>query len=259
MSLLWKDAAAHQIRRTAAWSPRDSEEMIHPDDLEGDYFPDRGADSYEHGPSHRDVFGDGSHVHRMAEDIRSNGYNPAKHGQLGLNVTDHGENIYNHSAGSMAHPEMPHYNHEHLLKALKDAGHAEVPVHVHDQSSNEDGEAPRYFHGTTAADVEQVHPNHSSQGNFGNNLGVHEPGYAYATSRENAEHYADQAAMTHGGRTHVYEVAPKGPVEKDPSHDAQGNSRGNYADDVRSKHGFHVVGEEDLGHDDEDDDEDEEW
>lgn len=33
MSLLWRTA----VRRTAAWEPRDSEEHIHPSELEGDW------------------------------------------------------------------------------------------------------------------------------------------------------------------------------------------------------------------------------
>lgn len=258
MSLLWRTA----LRRTAAWEPRNSVEHIHPSELEGDYFPHSGS----YGSiSHRDVFGDGSHVRQMADDIKTNGYDPAKHGQLGLNVTDHGENLYNHAAGSMAHPEIPHFNHEHLLQALKDSGHGEVPVHVHDQSSTEEHEAPKLYHGTTAEDLETIHPNHGTRGNFGNNLGVHEPGYAYATSRGSAEHYADQAALTHGGRAHVYEVSPKGPTEEDPKTDKAGNWRGVSEGDIRSKHGFSVVGEEDLGHDedehdwDEDEDHDHDW
>lgn len=250
MSLLWRTA----VRRTAAWEPRNSVEHIHPNELEGDYYPHKSFDSSEAGPSHRDVFGDREHIQRMTDDIRQHGYDPAKHGQLGLNVTDHGENLYNHAVGSMAHPETPHFNHEHLLQALKDSGHGEVPVHVHDQSSTEDHPAPKLYHGTTAEDVDIVHPNHGTRGNFGNNLGIHAPGYAYATSRESAESYANMAALTHGGRAHVYEVAPKGPIEKDPSYDEHGNARGNYADDMRSKHGFQVVGEEDLGHDEEPED-----
>jgi hypothetical protein len=254
VSLLWKNAAAYQMVRTAAWAPDDSEEHIHPGELEGGYYPTRGTPL-----RHHDVFGDGSHVKRMADSIRQHGYDPARHGQLGLNIADHGENVYNHATGSESHPELGHFNHEHLLQALKDSGHGEVPVHVHDQRSEEGGaSAPRYYHGTTAEDLQEVHPNHGSRGNFGNNGGIHEPGYAYATGRGSAEHYADTAAMTHGGRAHVYEVSPKGPVEVDPKYDAHGNNRGNQEDDVRSKHGFQVINEEDLGHDDEDEDEDHE-
>jgi hypothetical protein len=64
------------------------------------------------------------------------------------------------------------------------------------------------------------------------------------------------AALTHGGRAHVYQVEPRGPVEKDPKYDVYGNNRGNQEDDVRSRHGFTVTGEEDLGHDDSDEYED---
>lgn len=236
MSLLWRTT----IRRTAAWEPHNSVENIHPSELENDYY----APIQHH------------HVERLAGSIRQHGYSPERHGQLGLNITDHGENIYHHADGTETDPE-DHYHHEHLLKALQQTDHGEVPVHIHDQRSDEDGDpAPQYFHGTTVEDLERVHPNHGSRGNFGNNGSIHEPGYAYATSRGNAEHYADQAAMTHGGTPHVYEVSPRGPVEKDPTYDQHGTSRGNYADDIRSKHGFDVVGEEDLGHD-EDHDEDE--
>lgn len=242
MSLLWKDAVAHQMRRTAAWEPADSEENIHPSELENDYY----APIHAH------------HVERLAGSIRQHGYDPGRHGQLGLNITDHGENIYHHASGTESPPDHEH-PHEQLLKALHETGHGEVPVHIHDQRSDEDGEpAPRYYHGTTVSDLERVHPNYGTRGNFGNNLGIHEPGYAYATSRSSAEHYADMAALTHGGRAHVYEVSPRGPVEKDPQYDQHGNHRGNNADDIRSKHGFDVVGEEDLGHD-HDEDEGEEW
>jgi hypothetical protein len=237
MSLLWRTA----IRRTAVWEPLDSVEHIHPSELENDY----------HAPIKQ------HHVQRLMKSIKENGYSPERHGQLGLNITDHGENIYHHADGAETDPEDPHH-HEHLLQALKSLNHGEVPVHIHDQSSDPEGDpAPKYYHGTNVADLERVHPNHGSRGNFGNNLGIHEPGYAYATSRSTAEHYADQVALTHGGRPHVYEVSPRGPVEKDPAYDAHGNSRGNWADDMRSKHGFDVVGEEDLGHSEPEDWEDE--
>ncbi|MFJ4902863.1 NAD(+)--rifampin ADP-ribosyltransferase [Streptomyces sp. NPDC088727] len=235
MTLVWSE-----IMKLSAWAPFDGEEHVHPNEVDGHSLRD-------------DL--DRGHINRLADSIRQHGYSPERHGQLGLNVTDSGENIYHHASGTEAHPQDTRH-HEHLLHALRDVGHGEVPMHIHDQSSDPEsgGGPPKYYHGTTAENLEQVHPNHSTQGNFGNNLGVHEPGYAYATSKSNAKHYAETAAMTHGGRARVYEVHPNGPVEKDPSHDAHGTSRGNFQDDVRSKHGFTVVGEEDLGHHDEEDD-----
>jgi hypothetical protein len=222
--------------RTASWEPQDSEEHIHPGDMEGDKI------RYELNDKH---------IEDLASSIKQHGYSPERHGQLGINVTDNGENLYTHSRGTEAHPDHPNDHHEHLLHALRDAGHGEVPVHIHDQSSNESGTAPTYYHGTTEEDLDQVYPNHGTRGTFGNNGGIHEPGYAYATSRKWAEHYADRAAeMRDGVRPHVYQVEPKGPVEDDPSRDVHGNLRGNFAEDMRSKHGFQVVGEEDLGHDD---------
>ncbi|WP_428957945.1 NAD(+)--rifampin ADP-ribosyltransferase [Streptomyces sp. cg35] len=239
MTLVWAE-----IAKLGNWEPYDSEEHIHPSELEG-----RTTGSEQNR----------GQVERLSSSIAHHGYSPERHGKLGLNITDHGENLYHHASGSETDPD-DHQHHEHLLQALKDLGHGEVPVHIHDQRSDEGGEAaPRYFHGTTAEDLEQVHPNHGSRGNFGSNLGIHEPGYAYATGRSSAESYADQAAMTHGGRAHVYEVHPNGPVEKDPSHDVHGRSRGNYSDDVRSRHGFTVIGEVDLGHHDDEQDEDRYW
>lgn len=235
MTLVWSE-----IAKLGQWQPFDSEEHIHPSELEGDW------ESRAH--LHQD------HVQRLSSSIRQHGYSPERHGQLGLNITDHGENIYHHAAGAETDPG-DHLHHEHLLKALQDTGHGEVPVHIHDQSSDPEGHpAPKYYHGTTAEDLERIHPNLGTSGNFG--AGTHEPGYAYATSKDNALHYAERAAGAYGGRPHVYEVSPRGPVEDDPSHDKNGNSRANFADDVRSRHGFSVVGEEDLGHEDEHDNED---
>lgn len=241
MSLLWRTA----VVRTAAWAPDDSEEHIHPSELEGE----KSWTELNH-----------NHIKDLSSSIQQHGYSPERHGQLGLNITDNGENLYTHARGSEAHPDHPNDHHEHLLRALKDADHGEVPVHIHDQRSDEDGDpAPKYYHGTTEADLDkQIKPNHGTRGTFGNNGGIHEPGYAYATGRDSAEYYADRAAkMYDGGRPHVYEVSPRGPVEKDPKYDKNDNLRGNNDDDVRSRHGFDVIGEEDLGHDDPDSYEDE--
>ncbi|MEU6362284.1 NAD(+)--rifampin ADP-ribosyltransferase [Streptomyces albidoflavus] len=224
MSLSWS-----QINKLGQWEPLNSVEHIHPGELEGQR-------------SHYDL--DRGHVERLSSSIRHHGYSPERHGHLGLNITDHGENLYHHASGTETHPE-DHQHHEHLLQALKDTGHGEVPVHIHDQTSDPGGHpAPRYYHGTTAEDLEHVHPNHSTSGNFG--AATHEPGHAYATGLESAWHYAERAADHHGGKPHVYEVHPNGPVEKDPSHDASGRLRGNNHDDVRSRHGFTVVGEEEM-------------
>lgn len=239
MSLLWRNAVLWG--KTAAWHPEDSEEHLHPDELEGQLV-------------RREL--DSEHVERLEDSIRQHGYDPARHGQLGLNITDHGENIYHHASGSETHPEDPR-PHEHLLQALKDSRHGEVPVHVHDQRSDEGGEsAPRYYHGTTHEDLEHVHPNYGSSGNFG--ATTHEPGYAYATGKDSAWNYAERAVDAHGGTPHVYEVNPNGPVEKDPSRDAHGNLRGNNEDDVRSRHGFTVVDEEPSSHEGDEDESDDE-
>lgn len=225
MTLVWSE-----IMKLGQWAPHDGVEHIHPSELEGDW------ESRKHLSQ--------DHVQRLSGSIRQHGYSPEQHGQLGLNITDHGENVYHHASGAETDPG-DHLHHEHLLKALQDTGHDEVPVHVHDQRSDEDGKsAPKYYHGTTAEDVERIHPNHSTTGNFG--VGTHEPGHAYATGLKSAWHYGERAADTYGGKPHVYEVSPRGPVEKDPERDSAGNLRSNQADDVRSKHGFDVVGEEEM-------------
>jgi hypothetical protein len=245
MTLVWS-----QIIRLSQWgddwAPKDSDEDVHPGEIE----------------SHRGSWElNQHHVNRLADSIRQHGYSPERHGVLGWNFHQGGENVYNHASGTETDPN-DHLHHEHLLQALKDVGHGPVRVHIHDQDSDERGNSPRYYHGTTVEDLKEVKPNHSTRGSFGNNGAIHEPGYAYATSRENAESYAESKAEIHGGRPLVYRVSPLGPVEKDPSHDAQGRSRANYESDVRSKHGFQVLdhvwsGEHPDGdeawHDDEDD------
>lgn len=225
MTLVWS-----KIVRLGQWEPIDSEEMIHPSELEGRVM------STER---------NGRHVQRLADSILHHGYSPERHGQLGLNLTDHGENIYHHSSGTETDPE-DHLHHEHLLQALKDVGHGEVPVHIHDQQSDPEGEAaPRYYHGTTES-LDEVRPNHSTRGTFGPS--THAPGYAYATGLESAKGYAERAADMHGGHPRVYEVHPLGPVEDDPKFDAAGYNRGSNLDDKRSRHGFAVVDQVDLGH-----------
>ncbi|MFI0967072.1 NAD(+)--rifampin ADP-ribosyltransferase [Streptomyces sp. NPDC021080] len=229
MTLVWAE-----IAKLGQWQPLDSEEHIHPGELTGSTTSDER---------------DQGHVDRLTRSILHHGYSPERHGQLGLNLTDHGENIYHHASGIETYPE-DHQPHEHLLQALQDAGYGEVPVHIHDQQSDPDGEpAPRYYHGTTESDLEHVRPNHSTRGTFG--PATHAPGYAYATGLESAKDYAERAADQHGGRPRVFEVHPRGPVEDDPKFDAAGNNRGNNLDDKRSRHGFSVVGEVPLGHDEE--------
>lgn len=77
--------------------------------------------------------------------------------------------------------------------------------------------------------------------------------YAYATAKEDdAWHYAEMAHNSQfrpGMKIHprVYRVRPLGPHEKDPTYDHErGYSRGNFEGDVRSKHGFEVVGEQPM-------------
>ncbi len=98
-----------------------------------------------------------------------------------------------------------------------------------------------YYHGTTAEDLDEVAPASSHR------RGVIFPNmtdldYAYATpSESNAWHYAELAWNAgETGIPRVYRVKPTGPVEEDPTHWPNGDSRGNFSDDVRSRYPFEV-------------------
>lgn len=237
MTLVWS-----QIQRLGM---RESGEMMHPDEL-GKLTQDDTVDMR----IKRNLGGWGDHVSRMADDIRQHGYSPERHGPLRVKHNEHYSRVSaepGRTFGNNGVPGQGEFHKYHLVRALQQAGHGPVPVHV--QDDRPDPNAPkRYYHGTNAEDdLEHIHPNHGTRGNFGNNLGIHEPGYAYATTEpSHAWHYAEQAAMTHGGKPRVYEVHPAGPVEKDPEEDVHGTRRGNFAADVRSKHGFDVIGEEET-------------
>lgn len=72
--------------------------------------------------------------------------------------------------------------------------------------------------------------------------------HAYATSEEaNAWNYAEKAwHSTDRGIPRVYEVAPLGDHEPDPTHDERGRSRGNYETDRRSRVGWKVISERQM-------------
>jgi hypothetical protein len=80
------------------------------------------------------------------------------------------------------------------------------------------------------------------------NFGETDPEYAYATSNlADAWHYAELAWGTHAhGHPRVFRVKARGPIEKDPSLGPEGRSRGGFEHDVRSRHGFDVLGEEEM-------------
>lgn len=254
MTLVWSE-----IKRLGM---RESVEQMHPDEL-----AQHARDDMVDRRIKANSGGWGDHVARMAEDIRKNGYSPERHGPLRLEHNELYSRVHAEPGSAFGNNGVPgqrEFHKHHLVRALQQAGHGPVPVHVED--ARPDPNAPkRFYHGThVEEDLDQIRPNHSSRGTFGNNLGIHEPGYAYATTKpEDAWHYAERAAEAHGGRPRVYEVHPTGPVEKDPAEDAHGNSRGNFENDHRSKHPFDVIGEEEppdhiqrnwYDHEDEDED-----
>ena len=108
-----------------------------------------------------------------------------------------------------------------------------------------------YFHGTTQTFKPGDHITPASQHGKGvafPNMTSRE--HAYATPDEStAWHYAEAAwnnADIGGTHPKVYRVKPLGHTEDDPTHDQYGASRGTFTGDVRSKHGFEVVGEQPM-------------
>lgn len=107
---------------------------------------------------------------------------------------------------------------------------------------------PRYFHGTVARNL--VGKTITPARNRGGQVlyqGETDPDYAYATTSEaHGWDWAEKAYFcADKGIPRVYEVEPvdMGSVEKDPEFYANGSSRGNFEDDVRSTRGFRVIRE----------------
>lgn len=106
-----------------------------------------------------------------------------------------------------------------------------------------------FFHGTTAhLKVGAV----IAPGRKPNYAGESSPEHAYATtSEEHGWDYAEKAwHASDKGHPRVYQVAPIGEVEKDPTEyetgSMAGRSRGNYDTDVRSRQGFKVLSERQM-------------
>jgi hypothetical protein len=244
MTLVWS-----QIQRLGM---RESDEMMHPDELgklTRDDMVDRRID--------RNLSGWGDHVNRMADDIRQHGYSSERHGALRL---DHNESYSRVHAtpgsafGNNGVPGQGEFHKAHLVKALQQAGHGPVPVHVQD-TRPDPNEPKRYYHGTIGSYGEDDGPDHIEPANVhGQGVTFHSdtsPDHAYATTSEkHAWDYAKKAFDWRGTEgvhvPKVYEVHPTGPVEKDPDWDEKrGESRGNNPTDVRSKHPFEVLREVD--------------
>lgn len=100
-----------------------------------------------------------------------------------------------------------------------------------------------YYHGTVVEDLEHVQPanTHRRGVAFPNDT---DPDYAYASpSERNAWHYAELAwNNSSSGIPRVYRVRSTGPVEEDPYYPG-GVSRGNFSDDIRSRHPFEILDE----------------
>lgn len=103
------------------------------------------------------------------------------------------------------------------------------------------------YHGTVEHVRGAVTPLASRKGGRATFPSDTDPEYAYATKKpEDAWNYAEKAwHASDRGHPRVFKVKPRGPVEKDPAFGEHG-SRSNYEGDVRSKHGFDVVSEEQM-------------
>jgi hypothetical protein len=110
-----------------------------------------------------------------------------------------------------------------------------------------------YYHGTAKVPSWQPTEITPQTGRRGKPTFPHDtdPDYAYATKDPaNAWNYAEKAwHSTTVGHPRVFRVKPRGPVEKDPQRDERGELRNNWEGDVRSRHGFDVVGEEPMPED----------
>ena len=116
------------------------------------------------------------------------------------------------------------------VKVAQQEGHAEDRV---------------LYHGTcTDRPLEEITP--LSQRGRRSRVSDSDPDYAYATSDpDDAWHWAEEAwhkAST--GIPRVFRVRSRGPVETDPNFSHHDNPA-----QVRSRHGFDVLGEEPMPHD----------
>lgn len=193
---------------------------------------------------------------RMAElmnRIRSDGgYDPERHGLLRTRIREDGKPGWVSLPKEHEIPGFGENSGNALVNALHNLGHEHVPVMV-----TRDRPAPTretnstrarvFYHGTTAeGDLDQILP--ASQSGAGV-IYQHQtdPDYAYATTNKNdAWHWAEMAHHNTGGHPRVFKVRRRGPVEPDVPYDRSGNSRSISDTDVRSRHGFDVIGEEPM-------------
>lgn len=245
MSLLWRTAARawdeEVLRTEAAPKPQEYTAEMHPDELAANpnikFDRDRLMKHDRWGPA----------IQAMTDSVRQHGYQPDMHGHIRLEIGKDGKHVgaprvSSEGANVTGMRPMLHdmQGNRALIYALQDAGHGPVPVHVTDHRPKP-GTRQRYYHGTTSEGLDEIHPNPGATGTFG--PGTHSPGHAYLTpNKEDAWNYATRAADMNGGKPRMYEVKPTGPVEEDPRFE-NGFNRGNFTDDLRTKHPLKVVRE----------------
>lgn len=189
----------------------------------------------------------------MSKIREDGGYNPRAHGRLDFNTEDHlgSGDPSNLRLAREEHnrPEFGDHTAHALALALEHLGHERVWGVVHHPVAPETPEKDPtkgrvFYHGTTTdQDLKEILPA-SQHGRGSIHPGSVDPDYAYATPHlDNAWQWADKAWDNRGGHRRVFKVRRKGPVELDPRDNDSGGSRNNYEGDVRSRHGFDVIGE----------------
>lgn len=261
MSLLWIEAVRHGLQVSSGLTSWDKE--VHPFTHQEQMAPEGELSQATEPlwPNLRPGTATWERVHRLKESMQAHGgYSPERHGELHLMRSE--PNLRLHAE----HPDWPKAgagNHgDHVVMAMNLGGHDHrVPVTVHDAK---DPDRVRYYHGTSRQLPEDEGELLRSSGYRPGWPSSHEHTYA-TTSPDSAEHYADTAHATYGGRPRVYEVHPVDPsdLEEDNSVGAGGEafrSRAGWeiGHEVRKPRSLHeyLNGDE---HDEDEDDDDEGW
>lgn len=211
-------------------------------------------------PGYRRAWGYPDHpvMAALMDRIRGDGgYDPQRHGTLHVKADPE---------GGMERVSLPREHHisgfgensgHALAFALHHLGHTSVPAMVTRDAPRKAEKDPTrarvFYHGTTTdqplseiTPLSERHP-HRKMLDSGEHKGntFSDPGFAYATTdRDDAWHWAQEAWHKNPvGMPRVFKVRRRGPVEADPNFSGHSN-----AGQVRSRHGFDVVGEEPMPH-----------
>lgn len=188
------------------------------------------------------------------------GYDPEHHGLLHTTIQEDGRLGFTRLPPEHQIEGFGDNSGSALAIALHHLGHEHVPVMVTRKgspaASADPIHAPVLYHGTAAdralteiTPLSDRHPHlrvpERSEYKGGNGT-YSDPGFAYATADpDDAWHWAQEAWHKNPrGIPRVFRVRGRGPMEPDPNFSHHDNPQ-----QVRSRHGFDVVGEEPMPHD----------